>query len=411
MECVRSIPSFGRLQRTMSEDNILVDADQLREVSSSEPSDFSCETSNLDFFSPRSCHTLTPHEFIKPHISIVVPQMATSNDATDIWEDAGPAPEKKAAITAMALRGDRCEKRVRDFERVQDIIAKIVTHRENQREARTTRKDRKTKTAPSRVLQQVSANLHRKSLPFVPVIIEDKYSWPIIFFDWDDTLFPTWFVTEVVQPTLPKENKYAKLPADSPFVEQLSEVAQLVREVLVAASSAARVRIVTLARKPWVVDSSNSFLPGLDIEDLMSELGMQVHYAREYVSESAARAANDAEGVDVFMIAKRNAMAKAFTKIGRSHEYKCANVISVGDSIVEREASKELMWSYGHSENLCKTVKLIDDPSLDLLTMQLQILSSWLPQLVKYEDDLDISFDENSSMADIMEQMTHAGAK
>merc|ERR1719271_91928 len=73
-------------------------------------------------------------------------------------------------------------------------------------------------------------------------------------------------------------------------------------------------------------------------------------------------------------------------------EMRTANVIAVGDSPAEIEAIQELMWSCDADTNFCKTIKLVPEPTLQALTMQLEVLKSWFPLLISYEDDADIDF-------------------
>jgi len=54
------------------------------------------------------------------------------------------------------------------------------------------------------------------------------------------------------------------------------------------------------------------------------------------------------------------------------------NVLSVGDSITEKEAIMEVLWNLaedGTDAPLCKTVKMADHPAVQLLSDQLTILA------------------------------------
>lgn len=217
----------------------------------------------------------------------------------------------------------------------------------------------------------------------------------VVIFDWDDTLFPTWFLQEAVLPTLANSNpREAVLPRDSAFYETLAAHAGAVRAVLTVARAVARVAIVTLAMRPWVLTSSDRFLPGLDLSELLSRLEIPVYYAREHVKRPDACLAQVEEGVDVFTVAKRATMLKCLRKLyGR----RCArmNVLSVGDSAAEKDAIKEVIWAACENDAaLCKTVKFIYQPTLQQLGDQLQLLVMWIRRMAWHGEDFDLSMDD-----------------
>lgn len=216
-----------------------------------------------------------------------------------------------------------------------------------------------------------------------------KHRQPVIIFDWDDTLFPTWHVTQVIQPCL--ETRSSALPEGSIFNKPMEEYAKLVEQVLTVACSVAKVYIVTLGRRPWVEDSSESFLPGVDIPSLLKKFGVRIFYAREHLGTHDVSMASDEDGVNPFMVAKRNAMKKCLKKARRQSGLKSVNAIAIGDSQAEIEAMQDLIWCDGTGEDLCKTVNFLSDPNLNALTSQLNILLSWMAPLLAYDKDIDIS--------------------
>lgn len=52
--------------------------------------------------------------------------------------------------------------------------------------------------------------------------------------------------------------------------------------MLLTCRSMAQVAIVTLAERPWVLDSADHFLPGLNLKRLLRDLDIPVYYAVEY---------------------------------------------------------------------------------------------------------------------------------
>lgn len=226
----------------------------------------------------------------------------------------------------------------------------------------------------------------------------------VIIFDWDDTLFPTWFCMEVVNPCLPDDGTgKPRGAANSAFAEGLEQHAKLVVAILVAARSVGRVGIVTLAARPWVHSSASRYLPGLDLPAVLKELGIPIIYARECMKKAMISQAEVEEGVNVYVEAKRQAMLKAMKKLYGRNPWK--NIISIGDSIAERDAIKELLWSHEQESPdppICKTVKLMEDPTVEQLGAELLLLGMWLRSMARHGEDFDVTMDDSEeSMLEI----------
>jgi len=166
-----------------------------------------------------------------------------------------------------------------------------------------------------------------------------------------------------------------------------------------------QVAIVTLAVRPWVLTSAERFLPGLDLAGLLEKLGIKIFYARENIKRADACLAQIEEGVDVFTVAKRATMLKCLRKVGKKMAKKAGsqsslrmNVISVGDSLAERDAVKEVLWAASEQwpgeSPLCKTVKFNYQPTLHHLDDQLRLLTMWLQRMASHTEDFDISMDD-----------------
>lgn len=222
----------------------------------------------------------------------------------------------------------------------------------------------------------------------------------VIIFDWDDTLFPTWFITEESKGQAVSSRSKIMLPPESELAETMTEHARRVETVLRTARAVGRVGIVTLAQRPWVISSAKRFLVGIDFEALIKELKIPIVYARESIKRSMVSLAEVEEGVNVFAVAKQRAMAKALKKLYGKDLAGWRNVISVGDSRIEKDAMKELLWSIDMpDENIqppcCKTVKLMEEPSVAQLGAELVLLSLWLPHMVHHIEDFDIIMDDS----------------
>lgn len=222
----------------------------------------------------------------------------------------------------------------------------------------------------------------------------------VVIFDWDNTLLPTWYIRSVVEPASTRE---AEPPPGSAFLRPLRRHAQLIAATLRATRAVGRVAIVTLSMRPWVHTSAAQFLPGLDLQGLLDELCIPIYYASEHVHTTIGRLARREkfveqhlrDGIDVLSACKRGAMSVSLRKVCGRKRLRL-NVLSVGDSAVEHKAIKDVLWSPRPSrlpkeEHLCKTVKLIEEPTLQRLGDQLTLFTYTLPSIIAHRDDVDLN--------------------
>mmetsp|Transcript_102175 Transcript_102175/g.298006 ORF Transcript_102175/g.298006 Transcript_102175/m.298006 type:complete len:341 (-) Transcript_102175:123-1145(-) len=206
----------------------------------------------------------------------------------------------------------------------------------------------------------------------------------VLFFDWDDTLLPTSAVCQGGWSGTPPEEAVAALRVH----------AEIVRDLLHAARSLGRIGIVTLAQRPWVQFTAERYLLGIDWEKEFSELGIPIIYAREALPKTIRERAMKEEGVNLYVTSKTKAMAKALKKLKLLGGGQALNVISIGDSAVELEAAREVVWSQDE-DNQCKTVKLRKEPStVEELSGELREVMSWIRHMICFEDDFDIELDK-----------------
>ena len=122
------------------------------------------------------------------------------------------------------------------------------------------------------------------------------------------------------------------------------------------------------------------------MHQLLKELDIPVYYASEY---------GDGSGRDAYSYnknCKRNAMCKFLSDV-YGNEGICSdlNVLSIGDAEFEQEAVREVVrdWDQtpvvAHSP-LCKTVRLKEQPFLQQLRDELQLLRGWLPSMVSHTE-------------------------
>ncbi|CAE7637072.1 unnamed protein product [Symbiodinium pilosum] len=335
----------------------------------------------------RRSGALRPTLTVAIHTDSIAASIEADEEAQRFLEPGFGAPAPKHP---MDRNPEMEAQRAAAIEKVAFAARKVTQKLEKQQQAMLARRRKRYQSAPAAQL-----------LSQARVAVEEASSEPlehnsvaggvpaVVIFDWDDTLFPTRHVTEVVKAVHSKEGP---LPPESPFYAELKAHAQVVESTLLAAREVVgRVSIVTLARRPWVETSASWYLPGVDFEKLMQDLEIEVFYAREHITRPHIYNAQLEEGVDMFVIAKRNAMLKCLRKI-YGLKAKTMHVICVGDSTVEHLAIKEVLWCCPQEAgSFCKTIKLMSDPSVQNLTEELQVLSSWLQQIVTCAKDFDIS--------------------
>lgn len=215
----------------------------------------------------------------------------------------------------------------------------------------------------------------------------------MIVFDWDDTLCPTtWiegkrFLRDIVTESAKLQPPEAH--RDGPEWSLLGAHAQAIRQVVETALSLGSVAVVTLAQKPWVATSLQSFLQPT-AGGKVSEL--QVYYARDsdaYQMLRPFRMAPAGRGCP-WTALKRQAMKTAMERMGavgdpaggECRRWDC--LVSIGDSEAERRAAEDLGRECTQRGELgfIKTVKLRERPSITMLTEQLVALNAQLPEIV-----------------------------
>jgi len=72
------------------------------------------------------------------------------------------------------------------------------------------------------------------------------------------------------------------------------------------------------------------------------------------------------------------------------------NIISIGDSVFERDAVRRVVPNRHSTKKKCrtKTLKLFDDPGIEDLIAQVKVVRDVLCTMVQYDGDLDIELSE-----------------
>jgi len=233
----------------------------------------------------------------------------------------------------------------------------------------------------------------------------------LIFFDWDDTLFPTTELCDVMGLT------GRTLQDKEPFPEVLERMLQdwrvaLFKHIEQACSLSQRVVLVTNSRRPWVDQCLDTFAPAL--KPIFTRV--KVVYADEalkkfrkgrsiagvigdvkYVSRNRKNLTHE-ELVEQCTKAKTAAMqheAKRFYSEMSEHPWK--NIISMGDAQYERLACQELAWLSPPAADddtvRIKTFVVPEKPTITELTLRLKMSTCLMPSCVRFDGDIDCDMD------------------
>eukprot|EP00932_Pfiesteria_piscicida_P009639 SRR837773.20394.p2 GENE.SRR837773.20394~~SRR837773.20394.p2 ORF type:complete len:198 (+),score=80.75 SRR837773.20394:54-596(+) len=104
----------------------------------------------------------------------------------------------------------------------------------------------------------------------------------VVVFDWDDTLFPTWYLADQLKLDLSKPlERQTGFPKNRMGIvrQRLSQCEARAAAALRRAKEMAHVVVVTLASSGWITMACESFYP--TVGKLLNELSIPVIYAQE----------------------------------------------------------------------------------------------------------------------------------
>mmetsp|Transcript_40044 Transcript_40044/g.127423 ORF Transcript_40044/g.127423 Transcript_40044/m.127423 type:complete len:327 (-) Transcript_40044:164-1144(-) len=224
----------------------------------------------------------------------------------------------------------------------------------------------------------------------------------LIFFDWDDTLFPTTAIFEEWGVDAKMEN-VTGLPEG--LEEELRAWRAAVQRLLTSACScSARCVIMTNSKRPWVHDCVRRFAPDL-LPLLEGHLGPSVVYAREALvtgrREGLRPVRNEfftSEDMEQMLTkAKQLSMAQVAEDFySRYPGQTWKNILSVGDMLYEHSAVQEVTFSRRSPPRehvRTKAITVPTQPSLGVLTCRLQLCDRLLPAFVSKDGDLSLDLE------------------
>ena len=210
-----------------------------------------------------------------------------------------------------------------------------------------------------------------------------------IVLDWDDTLFPLTHVYRDLHLDLQKPLQEQRIPEAMKIdvAEKLRRCSEEVEGLLRLATSLGEVMIVTLSKETWVAESCRNFCPQL--QECISDLGVRVLHATDGERLKGESMSSYSSRL------KAQAIAEGTSRIGGSI---WSSIVSIGDSDFERQgcrwAAEDLQARQAPSQVLVKTLKSMEQPTVEELTKQLQHISRWLPWMVACSKDFDLTLQD-----------------
>mmetsp|Transcript_40830 Transcript_40830/g.73728 ORF Transcript_40830/g.73728 Transcript_40830/m.73728 type:complete len:497 (-) Transcript_40830:50-1540(-) len=102
---------------------------------------------------------------------------------------------------------------------------------------------------------------------------------------------------------------------------------------------------------------------------------------------------------NVFEVAKQLDMVDCLKALYGSRPWRW-NVVSIGDSLIEQNALKRELQSHAARNTLsgykplCKTVNMLDLPTMEQVGCQLKLLMLWFDHIIRHEEDFDLFMDK-----------------
>jgi len=188
----------------------------------------------------------------------------------------------------------------------------------------------------------------------------------LIYWDWDDTLLCSSYLSS---------SGYrldSNLCGAHDILRQLKDLESCVINALNLAFTMGQVTIITNAETGWVQLSAEKFLPG--VVPLLSKARIV-----------SARSTYESRFPDNPLSWKLNAFQESINSYSKC---KSRNVLSFGDSHVEREAVKTA--TRGLSGTRCKSIKFAERPSVEQLQRQIELVTNCFQYIHSHEGDLDL---------------------
>ena len=229
----------------------------------------------------------------------------------------------------------------------------------------------------------------------------------IVIFDWDDTLCPSHWI----RINRPKLQYFQPCPEDPRYKLPLESLSDQVIKVLRASAAISKTIILTNAQVTWVEISCKNFMPR--VWPVIQELGIDIVYARQSVEQDVAvcRELDYNYNANAPQLWKERAMKENISRFYSQYLHQSwKNIVSIGDQICEHNALRIVSLARPSGKKKCrtKTVKLIEEPSIENLIAENQVIIQWLNGLVQYDGELNVDLsNDDDVLLDLHDLLAH----
>jgi hypothetical protein len=187
--------------------------------------------------------------------------------------------------------------------------------------------------------------------------------------------------------------------------EKLKSHSEVIVNLLRIAARSSRVYIVTMATRDWIDICMQKLLPGMP--DHLAELGIEIVLARRQSRKAFADCRNPSQWMKVQAMTKivrgfyrRPSVTSEDSAASCCRKRSWKNVMGIGDQPADRLALEDVIFRHQQrdrkgrwKECRCKTLTLLNSPSLEELTQELRVVTAWLPTLLQHDGDLQLELD------------------
>lgn len=195
----------------------------------------------------------------------------------------------------------------------------------------------------------------------------------LLIFDWDDTVLPSSWV----------QSQGLRLDDSSEVQawqrEQLNEVAKAAAETLRIAKQLGTVVLITNAERGWIELSCQKFMPTLyPLLESIKVLSARTSFeCQECVSP-----------LDWKVVAFHSEITRVYSADGLKAADRRKNVLSLGDSIHEREALMRATSSLPNCRS--KSLKFVERPDIAQICKQHSLVTSCFERIAHHDGNLDL---------------------
>mmetsp|Transcript_117348 Transcript_117348/g.314596 ORF Transcript_117348/g.314596 Transcript_117348/m.314596 type:complete len:276 (-) Transcript_117348:270-1097(-) len=195
----------------------------------------------------------------------------------------------------------------------------------------------------------------------------------IFIFDWDDTVLPSTWV----------QCQGLRLDGSSVLTgaqrEELAEVARVAGETLAAAKQHGTVVLVTNAQRGWIELSCQKFMPSLvPVLENVKLLSARTAYESAEVSSP----------LEWKLRAFEAEIGRIYRPDGKADSDRAWNVLSLGDSLHEREALLRATKPLPNCRS--KSLKFVERPDVGQICKQHALVTSCFQQILHHDGNLDL---------------------